>query len=636
MITACGHKGMVRWSQRISSYDYNAGNIWNTNKYFTLVSKICLKVKMSAIVSGILNSTVGLLCSKLRDYTAQRLQEGDPSDDICRQIVVRELDDIRSKLDGLSRKDLLASLSFFKEGVTRLYNSLETSGEACDQPRTSKAHIEGATTTFEQFSVTQAERNALESAFDLSEATGNLKIASQERFKLAKESFKESKKLATEAFNNVALATDDRLMASKLRIASRILEGLDDAEAAVQDCLLYLKELQDLPAVQAMFSVWRGSDKGITSRLRARFNKKERNINIESIQMINALLIDLAMKFPNIRMGLFNWPTVKIGRKFYHPLLDEYALQRKIEDKKEQCPWFWQFDKNLDLCLYCLRIGLTNKGEILSITADKRSLISLEMTKKSGQLFCTIPSENDEGKIYCFAVDENDNVYIIVLSIHGYKLLIFDANGNHKEERHLKEFNWLPPKISVPKDGLIVLYCQLSTTMYIYDIHVKEDYKFLVPFQDAKPENTLDEVNITVSNKNDIILSFVTRGSDKLFIYVLTMNGQLKRGVQEPVTLHSKASRHLNVISNDINETIIVSFYTDISGKDDSDSNDDNDDWSISIDLKKPHTTILILCSRTGELLHQHHTLGCYPHMTSHPSGHIVLANNAKAIILRM
>jgi hypothetical protein len=106
--------------------------------------------------------------------------------------------------------------------------------------------------------------------------------------------------------------------------------------------------------------------------------------------------------------------------------------------------------------------------------------------------------------------------------------------------------------------------------------------------------------------------------------------------VQEPVTLHSKVSRHLNVISNDINETVIVSFYTDISGKDDSDSNDDNDDWSISIDLKKPHTTILTLCPRTGVLVHQHHTLGCYPHMTSHPSGYIVLANNDKAIILRM
>ena len=123
---------------------------------------------MSAIINGIINSTVGLLCSKLRDYTAERLDEGDLNEEKCRQIVVRELDDIKSKLDGLSRKDLLASLSFFKEGVTRFYISLETSGGSRHQPNTSKAHledeseVEGATATrVEQFPVTQAERDVL-------------------------------------------------------------------------------------------------------------------------------------------------------------------------------------------------------------------------------------------------------------------------------------------------------------------------------------------------------------------------------------------------------------------------------------------------------------------------------------------
>ena len=602
----------------------------------------CLKVKMSAIVSGILNSTVGLLCSKLRDYTAKRLREGDLSDNKFRQIIVRELDDLKSKLDGFSRKDLLASLSFFKEGVTRLYNSLETFGEVCDQPSTSKAHtedeykIKGATaTTFEQFSVTQAERDALESAFELSEAIGNLKIASQERFKLAKESFKESKRLATEAFNNVALSTENRLMASKLRIASRILEGLDDAEAAVRDCLLYLKELQDLPAVQAMFSVWLGSDKGITSRLRALFNKKERNVNIESIQMINALLIDLIMKFTNIRMGLFNWPTIKIGTKFYHPLLDDYALQRKIEDKEEHCPWFWKFDEGHRL--YSLP-GLTSRGEIVSITINSRSV---KLTKKSGQckLLCTLSPGNDNRLIEFVTVDENDNVYIIVDDHCEHELLIFDANGNFKAQRCLGGTGILHQKINVTKDGRIVLYRSTHRTMYIFDatnVSVK-DKDFLVPSQDAELENIVNhKISFTVSNENDIILSFVS-GGDKLLIYVLTMDGKLKRRVQLPVTIQSELVDYdLNVISNDVNKAIIVSFCTDMFHKDDSDCEGDNDDRAIGIDRKQPHTAILTLCSKTGELLHQYHTLGQYSYMISHPSGHIILASEDEAIILRM
>lgn len=40
---------------------------------------------------------------------------------------IGELDDIKTKLDRLSRNDLLASLSFLKEGVTELYISLEIS-----------------------------------------------------------------------------------------------------------------------------------------------------------------------------------------------------------------------------------------------------------------------------------------------------------------------------------------------------------------------------------------------------------------------------------------------------------------------------------------------------------------------------
>ena len=73
-------------------------------------------------------------------------------------------------------------------------------------------------------------------------------------------------------------------MTSQICIASRILECLDDPEAAVYNCLLYLKELRDLLAVQAIFTVWR--KKRFSSRLRARFNQVKRNDLVESIQAI--------------------------------------------------------------------------------------------------------------------------------------------------------------------------------------------------------------------------------------------------------------------------------------------------------------------------------------------------------------
>ena len=101
----------------------------------------------------------------------------------------------RIKLDGLSRKDLIASLISLKEGVNRLYISLETSNECCEKPSTSQAHTEddepeGATVTMtvEQFPVKQVERDAIDTAFDLHKFIGNLRIISEERYQSAKKS----------------------------------------------------------------------------------------------------------------------------------------------------------------------------------------------------------------------------------------------------------------------------------------------------------------------------------------------------------------------------------------------------------------------------------------------------------------
>ena len=56
-----------------------------------------------------------------------------------REIVVRELNDIKTKLDGLSRKDLLSSYSFLREGVELLNVCLDQStqedrGESSTMP----------------------------------------------------------------------------------------------------------------------------------------------------------------------------------------------------------------------------------------------------------------------------------------------------------------------------------------------------------------------------------------------------------------------------------------------------------------------------------------------------------------------
>lgn len=93
---------------------------------------------MSAIVTAVLKATVGLLLTKGRDCLAKKLQEGDVTDEQFRNMIVRELDDIKSKLDGLARKDLLTSISFFKEGIVFLSKVLDKKYYANCGPESSK------------------------------------------------------------------------------------------------------------------------------------------------------------------------------------------------------------------------------------------------------------------------------------------------------------------------------------------------------------------------------------------------------------------------------------------------------------------------------------------------------------------
>ena len=73
------------------------------------------KLGISSIVTGILSSRVGLLWNKVQDSTADKLKDGDVTDAELRKIVVRELNDIKSKIDSLSRATLLASYDFLEE-----------------------------------------------------------------------------------------------------------------------------------------------------------------------------------------------------------------------------------------------------------------------------------------------------------------------------------------------------------------------------------------------------------------------------------------------------------------------------------------------------------------------------------------
>ena len=57
---------------------------------------------MSAIISAVLKGTIGLIVKTGRDVAAEKLKDGDVTDQKLRGLIVSELNDIKGKLDALS------------------------------------------------------------------------------------------------------------------------------------------------------------------------------------------------------------------------------------------------------------------------------------------------------------------------------------------------------------------------------------------------------------------------------------------------------------------------------------------------------------------------------------------------------
>ena len=188
-----------------------------------------------------------------------------------------EIDDIKSKLERLSRKDLGASISSFKEGIELLYevfNKARIRNE--DGAATAEAACAEAFTLAEE--MTMLKLTGLD-------ASANRKLSS------AKERFKHAREKASEAFNNEALETPDRILAMQYRVMATILETVDNPEDAISPCRVCVEELNSLPAVKNGFAV--KLKKGITQAARGLLGKKNRKKIISSVCHVNRVIYDV-------------------------------------------------------------------------------------------------------------------------------------------------------------------------------------------------------------------------------------------------------------------------------------------------------------------------------------------------------
>ena len=357
---------------------------------------------MSSLITVVFKATIGLVVNKGRDKLAEKLNKGDVTDQKFRGLIVREIDEIKSKLDGLARKDLKTSISHFKEGIELLYEVFESA-------RPSSEHK------------ILTEQAASVEAFPLSREMRKLELTSMDEtatrlLSAAKGRFKEARREATKAFNNEALELPDRLLAMQYRLMATILETVDNPKDSLPACKVCIEDLHDVSGVKECFKV--ELKKGFWARL----GKEERRNIISTVCFFNRVVYDVTLmaRFGNKGELSENWPCVNTGEELVNPLRNPKVDKvLKKQGMKHCCvtPWLLgqegeEDHKLKDPC----GIATNTKGQLLiADDGDK----TVKVFDSNGKFDFRFNPQTDDADTKLVILDvatagEDDMIYLLV------------------------------------------------------------------------------------------------------------------------------------------------------------------------------------------------------------------------------
>ena len=419
---------------------------------------------MSSIVTAVFKAIIGILVNKGRDKAAEKLKNGDVTDQKFRGLIVREIDDIKSKLDGLSRKDLLASISFFKEGIELLY-------DVFDKARPRSEYGAGATQAAcaEAFSVVKGARN-----LDLT----SLDESATRKLSDAKKRFEDSRRKATEAFNNEALETSDRILAMQYRVMATILEKIDNPAAALTPCRVCIEELHALSAVQECFNV------ELTKRVRAWFGKDERRKNIFNVCQVNFIIYNITIMVCSCfcEKELSNWPCIGSGEDKVDPLRDERLTKVLRKQGMEHfCVTPWSFGPHGPHGPHGEQghkdpwdpwgIATNSSGQFIVGDHGNSKVKVFDSSGTFIKLF-SLPNDDADTELYVLdvATDMKDNIYVLVrLEKPGarYEWAVYELNNTADLQHKFPVRGGVWSRLTVTDSGKVLV---LSGNMvFVYE-----------------------------------------------------------------------------------------------------------------------------------------------------------------------
>lgn len=380
---------------------------------------------MHTIGNALLKAGVGCVASQTAKAILER--PGKNRDDLRqRQLnasIAEGITDIRSKLDGIARKDVLASISFFNEGfvyLCRVLNEASVTGMNARLPTLADASTPGSETPSAAWLETISLIKALKSDLDDSA----IRMLSD-----AKERFKDARRKATKAFCNEALSTGERLFAMRCRVAATLLEKVDNPAEALVACKLCLEELNSMPAVKENFG-------------RKRSKESDTEVHKEVCDL-NSVICDVTQLFGNGVGELLNWPcvTIRNGAKI-DPLHNA---------RMEHCCLTWLFGQEGEeehKLKFAWGITSNTRGDFIVADSVDRNV---KVFDGSGRFlhslypFADDLQSDDEYEVWNVTSDGNDDLYVLALRRNEFPMAnwsevrVFNKDGHRKRKFALRE-----------------------------------------------------------------------------------------------------------------------------------------------------------------------------------------------------
>ena len=493
---------------------------------------------MSAIITGVFKVTIGLAATKARDVLAEKLKEGDVTDQKFRDLIVSDIKDIKSKLDAMSRKDLGAAVDFFETGLRCL--------NAAVYGRHSDSAIRRAAQESERNKEKRLDELTLPSATSpettvvLASRVKNIQLTNlvDEEAKRAlfdaKDRFSDARKKATDASNNEALSTFDQITAIRYRVMAAMLESAADMavgtagdlrstlKRALPECEQCLEKLHSLPAVQKSFNV--EIEKSLLN-VRGRFGKDERRDIISIVCQINRVIYD-ATQAAGGDVNACVWPSVDTDEDKVDPLRDGRISKVLHKVNMEHCCVTWSFGQQGDE-EHKLKnprgIATNHRGQFLIADSGDKTVKVFDSNGKFDSRF-NPQTDDADTKLYILDVataGEDDNIYLLVgLKKPGaeewegeVEVQVFNKTGDLQHKFPARRGGWGRLTVTSGKKRGKILLLTHDVDGYVVDVH-EASGEFVCSFGGGVFKFARD---ITATCDGRVMI--VDRGDDSLYIF---------------------------------------------------------------------------------------------------------------------